>query len=167
MVALDAVARATQHLQIVDVIGAALGDGDDVVDFEVAFLEVRAAAGAVATLLAVEPVAVGGAVVGRERAEVGAAGGVGAMHDVAEQSSPWRSSRRDAISSAALGDMSMPTHDRPRSSTATNAVAQPQNGSNTTSLGLLEALTMRCSAEPRRSLLAGVRLSVDTPPAPR
>jgi len=53
-VALDAVAGAAQQLQVLDVVGPAFAPGDDVVDLEVAGLEVLATPGAVAGLLAVE-----------------------------------------------------------------------------------------------------------------
>ena len=47
---------------------------------------------------------------------------------------------------AATGERSMPIHSRPRDSALTHAVAQPQNGSRTTSPGFELASTMRSSS---------------------
>ena len=57
--------------------------------------------------------------------------------------SPIDCCRRMLTSSTALGEMSMPIQRRPRFSAATQAVAQPQKGSSTTSPSLDDALMMR------------------------
>ena len=51
--------------------------------------------------------------------------------------------KRMLTNSTALGEMSMPIQRLPRFSAATQAVAQPQNGSSTTSPSLDDALMMR------------------------
>ena len=53
--------------------------------------------------------------------------------------SPIDPCNRTLTSSTALAERSMPNHSRPSFSAATQAVAQPQNGSKTTSPGLLLA----------------------------
>ena len=84
--AFDTVAVSAEQLQVREMMGAAFGDSDDVVYFEMLRGEMRTASCAVAALFAVEVLAVRGAVVGGYPAEVCALGDVGAVDDVAEQS---------------------------------------------------------------------------------
>ena len=61
--------------------------------------------------------------------------------------SPMDCWSRMLTSSTALGEMSMPIQRRPKFSAATQAVAQPQNGSSTSSSSSLDdALMMRSSS---------------------
>ena len=73
---------AAEELEVVDVVGAALGLGNDVVDLEVAEVEHDPAAGAVALLLAVELVLMR-PVVG-QLAQVGPVGDIGLVVDLGE-----------------------------------------------------------------------------------
>ena len=79
--AFDTVAVGAEELQVFDVVGAAGGLGDDVVNFQMAELEGGAAAVAAAFLLAEQDVLV--LAVGDGRGYIGAAGYVGAGGDQA------------------------------------------------------------------------------------
>ena len=80
-VAFDAVAVGAEELEVFEVVGAAVGAGDDVVDLQDAEGELAAAAVAAAFLLAEEDVFV--LAVGDGRVDVGATGNVGAGGDQA------------------------------------------------------------------------------------
>ena len=82
-VALDAVTGPAQELQILQVIGAALCSGDDVIDFQVSRLEVGIAPGAVSSLDAVECLSVRSR--DRERPEIRPAQNVLSVDDLAPQ----------------------------------------------------------------------------------
>ena len=84
-VALDGIAIAAEKLQIADVIRAALGARDDVVDAEVTLLEMLLAAVAEAALLAVEEAFVARGIVGRQAPQVGARRRLAEVGDVGEQ----------------------------------------------------------------------------------
>ena len=131
-VALYPVAVPTEQLKVLEVVRPAGVDGNEVVHLQVSEVEGGPAASAAALLLTEEDMLV--LAVRPESIDVRAAGNVGAGGDqaVVEQA-PMDCWSRTLTSSTALGEMSMPTHCLPRFSAATQAVAQPQNGSNTTS----------------------------------
>ncbi len=84
-ISLDPIATSAEQLQVADVIRPASRSGDDVIDFEIAQLEVCPATRTVACLLAVQRGSILERVVARDVADVCASGDVRAMHDVAPQ----------------------------------------------------------------------------------
>ena len=129
-VALDAVTGPAQELQILQVIGAALCSGDDVIDFQVSRLEVGIAPGAVSSLDAVECLSVRSR--DRERPRRSVRRRTSFLWTISRHR-PCLSSIRDTTNSAALVETSIPVQFLPRSSAATHVVAHPQNGSSTIS----------------------------------
>lgn len=67
---LERIAGATQQLQVADMVGPAPGLGDDVVDLQVAHLEVRLASVAVAALFAVQVLPIPDVVVADDLPEI-------------------------------------------------------------------------------------------------
>ena len=156
-VALHSITVSAQLLQVLDVV-LATAAGNDVVNLQDGERELAAATVAPALLLAEQDVLV--LAVRHRRIDVGAPGSVGAGTRRLWNRSPMDCCRRMLTSSTALGEMSMPIQLWPRFSAATQAVAQPQNGSSTTTPSLGDVLMLPLSSGIRKNnpQLGGVEL---------